>query len=891
MASRNEIDDDGAGRLRRVDEVLAATQRPGVRLILLTGEAGVGKSFLLDGLATRLGADRAWGVAALKEVPGSALSHLVEPSGTLPELTRAVLLQVGPRLCVDDLHLADPLSLALIERLLREPGRLVVATVRTRNGELPPAVRELAREPWARACEVAALSREELDAFAAGELGGPVDAGLSEELWRRTAGNPLYAGQVLRAAQAGGAVASRAGSWHATAALPVPASLQDAVTDQVSALGDAAIEAAQWLSGLGEIPIERIEPSGRDDAVRQLVDAGMARFTERPDPSGSPQKLVVFSHPLFREAVWARTDALRRLSVLREHVAAERSEARPDAVRLAVMALEVGEPVAPAALLAAARLAAGGTGSAGVESALRLAQAALRDADGEVRVEAAALTADALMQLGRAGEAAGLLERELERLRPGPHAILLAGLLHIVMTWGLGDEPAAATMIAGQAARYSRWAPAVSEVFGFIRADGFTYAGRPAQALALTDHLRIGRIWRALGKLTPLGRLLPQVEARIVQSRAHALTQLARPAEAAELLTTGNTGSRLAELEELIPSWRGNYSTILAHATREAGNPRRGLDHARAAYAATLDTGFVWGRAWAACNIAACWLQIGDLDEAAIWARRTIDTARSGHLVDAERLAIMLLSVAEGSRGHALYASLLDLADTLPTGVGFLWHQHPIGTAWRAYAAGHTSLAATVFAEGLDVAERDGAALAVMSLCHEWLRLGRPVALTERMRAATADLDPASTGALTTARLALAAGIEKGDPGTVVEACELFASHEMPLFAAEAAALGASLSTGRAHTSLMHRARALAAEVGSPRTPLLALLERGWQPDPLTTRERLVAELATQASNAQIAEQLHLSVRTVEGHLAHVYTKLGITTRRELPAALAGART
>ncbi len=147
MTPRGAIDDDGVGRVRRIEEVLTATQRPGVRLILLTGEAGVGKSFLLDALATRLGADRAWGVAALKEVPGSALSHLVEPSGTLPELTRAVLLQVGRRLCVDDLHLADPLSLALIERLLREPGRLVVATVRTRGGELPPAVRDLAREP------------------------------------------------------------------------------------------------------------------------------------------------------------------------------------------------------------------------------------------------------------------------------------------------------------------------------------------------------------------------------------------------------------------------------------------------------------------------------------------------------------------------------------------------------------------------------------------------------------------------------------------------------------------------------------------------------------------------------------------------------------------------
>ncbi|MFI5426351.1 helix-turn-helix transcriptional regulator [Aeromicrobium sp. UC242_57] len=57
--------------------------------------------------------------------------------------------------------------------------------------------------------------------------------------------------------------------------------------------------------------------------------------------------------------------------------------------------------------------------------------------------------------------------------------------------------------------------------------------------------------------------------------------------------------------------------------------------------------------------------------------------------------------------------------------------------------------------------------------------------------------------------------------------------------------------------------------------------------DPLSPRERLAAELAAGgASNADIAAELGLSVRTVENHLARAYVKLGITSRAELRAAL-----
>lgn len=60
----------------------------------------------------------------------------------------------------------------------------------------------------------------------------------------------------------------------------------------------------------------------------------------------------------------------------------------------------------------------------------------------------------------------------------------------------------------------------------------------------------------------------------------------------------------------------------------------------------------------------------------------------------------------------------------------------------------------------------------------------------------------------------------------------------------------------------------------------------GW--DALTASERRVAELAAAGwSNPQIAERLYVTRRTVETHLTHVFRKLRLETRQELPACFA----
>jgi DNA-binding CsgD family transcriptional regulator len=58
----------------------------------------------------------------------------------------------------------------------------------------------------------------------------------------------------------------------------------------------------------------------------------------------------------------------------------------------------------------------------------------------------------------------------------------------------------------------------------------------------------------------------------------------------------------------------------------------------------------------------------------------------------------------------------------------------------------------------------------------------------------------------------------------------------------------------------------------------------------LTPSERRIAELAaTGSTNREIAAELFLTSKTVEWHLGHVFSKLGIGRRRELAAALGAA--
>jgi DNA-binding NarL/FixJ family response regulator len=87
--------------------------------------------------------------------------------------------------------------------------------------------------------------------------------------------------------------------------------------------------------------------------------------------------------------------------------------------------------------------------------------------------------------------------------------------------------------------------------------------------------------------------------------------------------------------------------------------------------------------------------------------------------------------------------------------------------------------------------------------------------------------------------------------------------------------VGAEPLAARAETEL----RATGAK---PRRVMLTGLEA------LTASERRIAELAANGlTNAQIAQTLFVTSRTVEGHLTNVFLKLNVRARTELGVALA----
>jgi len=122
------------------------------------------------------------------------------------------------------------------------------------------------------------------------------------------------------------------------------------------------------------------------------------------------------------------------------------------------------------------------------------------------------------------------------------------------------------------------------------------------------------------------------------------------------------------------------------------------------------------------------------------------------------------------------------------------------------------------------------------------------------------------------------------DPAMLLDVASLFASAGLMLGAAEAAAQALVLSRRRFDPAQSAAASgALAeflAECPGARTPALLAAT---QPLSISDRQREIAGMvAAQLSNREIAERLGVSVRTVEGHVYHACSKLGVANRSDL---------
>ena len=380
--------------------------------VVLRGEAGLGKTALLSGLAADADGVRVLataGVPAEATIPFAGLHQLLHPAlgevespagrpraaleramglrdGPVPEplllgaAVLGVLCAAAPVLVTcDDAQWLDAPSLAALAFAARRLGEDGVALVLAGREELPAlGLPELALAP---------LGEEDATALLA-------DLDVAEPLRRRVleaaAGNPLALVELAAAPDLADG-----------APLPVPERLRAVYAEQVEALPPAARRLLLLLAADGTADARAAlaadaDGTAGDGAIAGIEGGGLARIV-----AGE----VRWRHPLAREAVLAgaggeaRRDAHRALAAVADpdRAAWHRAEA----------ALGPDEAIA-AALAEAGRRAAerGGHGAA----ADALARAAQLTPEPEARAGRSVAAAAAAWSAGRAGQAAALLD-------------------------------------------------------------------------------------------------------------------------------------------------------------------------------------------------------------------------------------------------------------------------------------------------------------------------------------------------------------------------------------------------------------------------------------------------------------------------------------------------
>ena len=247
------------------------------RLVLIAGEAGAGKSVLVERFQRDLpDAIWSWGACDGLSTPhplaplfdlardlGGTLEDLCRGQPERDELFAALLTQVtgDDRLnviVIEDIHWADEATLDLMRfltRRIRAASVLVIATYRgdwlAPSSPLRLALGELAARRWARRLELPPLSVEAVRTMAAGT---GLDA---DQLYRLTGGNPFYVTEMLEAGTHG-----------------VPLSARDATLSRTGRLSDTARQVLETAALMG-VRIDAGLLADRQSELDELSASGL----------------------------------------------------------------------------------------------------------------------------------------------------------------------------------------------------------------------------------------------------------------------------------------------------------------------------------------------------------------------------------------------------------------------------------------------------------------------------------------------------------------------------------------------------------------------------------------------------------------------------------------
>jgi DNA-binding CsgD family transcriptional regulator len=421
----------GRGRECAVlDQLLADVLAGASRVLVLRGEAGVGKSALLNYLADRVDGwqvARAVGVESEMELAYAGLHQLCAPLldrldqlpvpqrdalatvfgqrvGPAPDrflvglATLTLLAEVAeaqPLVCVvDDAHWLDQASAQILgfvaRRLLAEQVALVFAARTGVGDQVLTGLPELA---------VGGLGDRDARALLLDNVPGPLDAAVVDQLVSESHGNPLALLELPRTWR----TAALAGGFGLPASQPIAGRIEQSYIRRLRRLpADAqllVLAAAAEPVGDPVLFHRAAATLGLDlAAASPAVDAGLLQVGGR----------VEFAHPLVRSAAYRSAAAEDRQRVHRALAAATDAEADPDrrAWHLAQATPGPGEGVAAELERSAGRAQARG----GVAAAAAFLQRAVGlTVDPARRAERALAAAQATLQAGAFDAALGLL--------------------------------------------------------------------------------------------------------------------------------------------------------------------------------------------------------------------------------------------------------------------------------------------------------------------------------------------------------------------------------------------------------------------------------------------------------------------------------------------------
>jgi DNA-binding CsgD family transcriptional regulator len=192
----------------------------------------------------------------------------------------------GVVVCFDDLQWADPESLEVVHHLAVGVGEgpiLVLGAVRL--GEHSPAealAQRLAQQRDAELLELAPLSPEDLQRLVSVLLAAPAPQPLVADVARRSAGLPLFVEELVDAYLATGVLAVRDGAvlWSGPSPGWVPPSMASWVASHLARISAAARAVVAAAAVLGRFDrslaeVADLPPATMEEALRLAIDAGL----------------------------------------------------------------------------------------------------------------------------------------------------------------------------------------------------------------------------------------------------------------------------------------------------------------------------------------------------------------------------------------------------------------------------------------------------------------------------------------------------------------------------------------------------------------------------------------------------------------------------------------